>query len=117
MTKGSTNVGSALMVLSGWVTSLRAPSVKSFQSKSGAVRLLSSRNVLSGWNQPDFQARRFSTCMLACQASTPPLPAVISTVNFCRPCTSGSTSYFALIPVSDSNSGICFTISSTKGCL
>ena len=89
----------------------------SFQSKSGGVSVGSSRNLLIGWYQPAFQNCRFSTWVEEWKPSTPPEPPVISTTSFCRPWTSGRISYLTFIPVSDSNSGTCVTISSTHGCL
>ena len=107
----------ALIDLSGCCTASFAPGRMSFQSKSGGVSVGSSRNLLIGWYQPDFQKRRFSTCVDEWNPSTPPEPPVISTTSFCRPWTSGRISYFTFIPVMDSNSGMCVTISSTHGCL
>src|SRR3989475_1984807 len=111
------NAASAEMLPSGWVTPARAPGVKSFQSKSGLVRLLSSRNLFSGWYQPAFQKRFFSTWSEVKKASIPPEFAVISTVSFCRAWISGSVSHFTFIPESDSNSGMFFSSTSMKGCL
>src|SRR4030095_16764971 len=107
----------AEMLPSGWVTPSRAPGVKSFQSKSGLVRVLSSRNLLSGWYQPAFQKRFFSTCSEVKKASIPPEFAVISTVIFCRAWISGSVSHFTFMPESDSNSGMFFSSTSMNGCL
>ena len=70
------------MLPSGWVTPARAPGVKSFQSNSGLVSDASARNLLSGWYQPAFQKRFFSTCSEVKKASMPPELAVISTVIF-----------------------------------
>ena len=107
----------ALIDLSGCCTASFAPGRMSFQSKSGGVSVGSSRNLLIGWYQPDFQKRRFSTCVDEWNPSTPPEPPVISTTSFCRPWTSGRISYCTFIPVMDSNSGMWVTISSTHGCL
>ena len=111
------NAASAEMLPSGWVTPARAPGLKSFQSKSGLVRDGSWRNLLSGWYQPAFQNRFFSTWSEVKNASIPPAFAVISTVSFCRAWISGSVSHFTFMPESDSNSGMCFSSTSTKGCL
>ena len=56
--------GIALIEPSGWVAVWRAPSVKSFQSKSGFVSDRSVRYRFSGSYQPDFQKRFFSTWRL-----------------------------------------------------
>src|SRR5437867_142159 len=104
------------MLPSGWVTPARAPAVKSFQSKSGLVRVASARNLFSGWYQPAFQKRFFSTCSEVKKASIPPEFAVISTVIFCRAWISGSVSHFTRMPESDSNSGMCFSSTSMNGC-
>ena len=106
-----------LIVLSGCCTASFAPGRMSFQSKSGGVSVASSRNLLIGWYHPDFQKRRFSTWVEEWKPSTPPDPPVISTTSFWRPWTSGRISYFTFIPLIDSNSGMCLTISSTQGCL
>ena len=111
------NAASAEMLPSGWVTPARAPGLKSFQSKSGLVRDGSWRNLFSGWYQPAFQNRFFSTWSEVKNASIPPAFAVISTVSFCRAWISGSVSHFTFMPESDSNSGMCFSSTSMKGCL
>ena len=105
------------MLPSGWVTPARAPGEKSFQSKSGLVRLGSWRNWFSGWYQPAFQKRFFSTWSEVKKASMPPEFAVISTVIFWRAWISGRVSHLTFIPESDSNSGMFFSSTSTKGCL
>src|SRR6267142_3084721 len=105
------------MLPSGCVTPARAPGVKSFQSKSGLVSVGSARNLFSGWYQPAFQKRFFSTWSEVKKASIPPEFAVISTVIFCRAWISGSVSHLAFIPDSDSNSEMCFSSTSMNGCL
>src|SRR3989442_14717953 len=107
----------AEMLPSGWVTPVRAPGEKSFQLKSGLVKLVSCRNLFSGWYQPAFQKRFFSTWSEVKKASIPPEFAVISTVIFWRAWISGSVSHLTFIPESDSNSGMCFSSTSMKGCL
>src|SRR6267142_6578124 len=107
----------AEMLPSGWVTPVRAPGEKSFQSKSGLVREASCRNLFSGWYQPAFQKRFFSTWSEVKKASIPPELAVISTVIFWRAWISGSVSHLTFIPESDSNSGMFFSSTSMKGCL
>jgi hypothetical protein len=49
------------------------------------------------------------------QASTPPDPAVNSTVAFCRACSSGRVENSTLMPVSFSNSGSRLSIVSVQG--
>src|SRR2546423_4499934 len=105
------------MLPSDCVTPAFAPGVKSFQSKSGLVSDVSARNLLSGWYQPAFQKRFFSTCSEVKKASMPPEFAVISTVIFWRAWISGSVSHLTRIPESDSNSGMFFSSTSMNGCL
>src|ERR1700687_27874 len=102
---------------SGWVTPARAPGERSFQSKSGLVSVASWRNWFSGWYQPAFQKRFFSTWSEVKKASIPPEFAVISTVIFWRAWISGRVSHLTFISVSVSNSGMFFSSTSTKGCL
>ncbi len=73
------------------------------------------RNFRRSRYHPDFQNRRFSTCMLVYQVSIPPAPAVNSTVSFCRAWISGRSANSTLMPVCFSKSGSSFCMVSPHG--
>ena len=111
------NAASAEMLPSGWVhPGPRArEEVVPVEVRAGSVG--SSRSLFSGWYQPAFQNRFFSTWSEVKKPSIPPEFAVISTVIFWRAWISGRVSHFTFMPESDSNSGMCFSSTSMNGCL